>query len=106
MNDYRFKLKKIVTNTVEVKAENYREALVKLLEFMEVADKEIFENSEEKNIDYDIILEKTKSQNDIKSIAKVKEILEKIKDDEEKCTEEFICNKCKECLKLDNDFMS
>ena len=55
MKTYRFTVKKIITNTIELKANNYKEALTKLLEFLELGDREIFEKSKDKKIDYDII---------------------------------------------------
>lgn len=88
MKNYKFKIRKIITNTVELQAENYKEALTYLLEVLEMWDKEIFENSEDKKIDYDIILEKIKSKNDMKSLKEIKKTLEKIEEN----TEEIIEN--------------
>ena len=88
MKNYKFKIKKIITNNVELQAENYKEALTYLLEVLEMWDKEIFENSEDKKIDYDIILEKIKSKNDMKSLKEIKKTLEKIEEN----TEEIIEN--------------
>lgn len=83
MKNYKFRVKKIITNTVELKANNYKEALTHLLELLEMGDKEIFEKSVDKKIDYDIILEKIKSKNDMENLKAIKEILEKIEDNED-----------------------
>lgn len=124
MKNYKFKIRKIITNTVELQAENYKEALTYLLEVLEMWDKEIFENSEDKKIDYDIILEKIKSKNDMKSLKEIKKTLEKIEENTEEIIEnntikknkkndknnqeylEILCEKCGNCIELDNDFMS
>lgn len=105
MKNYKFRLKKIITNTVELKAENYKEALAELIEFLEIGDKEIFEKSKDKIVDYDIILEKIKSKNDIKSLKNIKEILETIRENDAEYTE-ILCDKCGNCIRLDDEFMS
>ena len=124
MKNYKFKIKKIITNNVELQAENYKEALTYLLEVLEMWDKEIFESSEDKRIDYDIILEKIKSKNDMKSLKEIKKTLEKIEENTEEIIEnhtikknrkhdknnaeylEILCEKCGNCIELNNDFMS
>lgn len=109
MKNYKFRLKKIITNTVELKAENYKEALAELIEFLEIGDKEIFEKSKDKTVDYDIILEKIKSKNDIKSLKNIKEILETIRENDEENDAEYteiLCDKCGNCIRLDDEFMS
>lgn len=78
MEKYEFKVRKIVTNTVKVKANNYNEALVKMFSLSLFGDKKIFEESEQKNVNFDIILEKINNENDVKSIQKVKEILQRL----------------------------
>ena len=89
MKTYRFTVKKIITNTIELKAYNYKEALTKLLEFLEIGDKEIFEKSADKKIDYDIILEKIRSKNDMKSVRNVKESLAKIEQNDDEFREKY-----------------
>ena len=81
MKTYRFTVKKIITNTIELKAYNYKEALTKLLE--------IFEKSADKKIDYDIILEKIRSKNDMKSVRNVKESLAKIEQNDDEFREKY-----------------
>ena len=100
MKNYKFKIKKIITNTVELQAENYKEALTYLLEVLEMWDKEIFENSEDKKIDYDIILEKIKSKNDIKSLKEIKKTLEKIEENTEEIIENNTIKKIKKMTKI------
>ena len=116
MEKYEFKLRKIITNTVEVEADNYNQALVEMFNLLLFGDKKIFEESEEKNINFDIILEKINCENDIKSIQKVKEILHNLqqKDDnfsinigkKDDSFGKVICEKCGNCIELDEDFMS
>ena len=89
MKTYRFTVKKIITNTIELKANNYKEALTKLLEFLELGDREIFEKSKDKKIDYDIILEKIRSKNDMKKLKNIKEILTKIEQNDNEFREKY-----------------
>lgn len=98
MKNYKFKLRKIITNTVELQAENYKEALTYLLEVLEMWDKEIFENSEDKKIDYDIILDKIKSKNDMKSLKEIKKTLEKIEENTEEIIENNAIKKMAEII--------
>lgn len=124
MEKYEFKVRKIITNTVELKAENYKEALIELLNLFAVADKEIFEKSEDKMIDYDIFLEEIKSKSDMKYLKNAKDFLKKLQENmddfnpkivleiEEKEADsdtecmEIMCEKCGNCIKLNEDFMS
>ena len=89
MKNYRFTVKKIITNTIELKASNYKEALTKLLEFLEIGDKEIFEKSKDRKIDYDIILEKIRNKNDMKNVKNIKEILAKIEQNDNEFKEKY-----------------
>ena len=90
MKTYRFTVKKIITNTIELKANNYKEALTKLLEFLELGDREIFEKTKDKKIDYDIILEKIRSKNDMKNLENIKEILTKIEQNDDEFRKKYI----------------
>lgn len=105
MENYEFKVKKIITNTVEVKAENYNQALVKVLDLLLFKDKEIFEEAEEKDIDFDVILEKIKCENDLKSIQNIKEILKKI-EEKNSNSDEKIDKKCENCILREEYFTS
>lgn len=124
MKNYKFKVKKIITNTVELQAENYKEALTYLLEVLEMWDREIFENSDDKKVDYDIILDRIRSKNDAKNLKEIRKILKKIEENTEEIIEnntnnntkkinendteyiEIICNKCGNCIELNTNFMS
>lgn len=116
MEKYQFKVRKVITNKVEVKAEGYHEALVKLFDILLFKDKELFEKSEEKNVDFDIFLEKINGKDDIKSIQNMKEILKNLESKEDNFSNnigkknnnfsKIICEKCGDCICLDKDFMS
>lgn len=124
MEKYEFKVRKIVTNTVELKAENYKEALIELLELFATADKEIFQMSKDKVVHYDIILREIKDKNDMKYLKNVKDFLQKLEqnmddfnpkvsleiekkeDNFDTKYKENMCKKCGNCVRLDEDFMS
>lgn len=113
MKKYKFKVKKIITNTVEFDAKNYKEAFSKLMEYLSIGDKEIFENSEDREVSYDVILEKNINKNDIKTLKMIKEILEKIEENDEELEEneddflrefsEIVCENCGHCIRIDED---
>lgn len=117
MKKYKFKVKKIITNTIEFDAKDYKEAFSKLMEYLAIGDKEIFENSEDREVSYDVILEKNNNQNDMKLLKMIKEILEKIDEIDEEFEEneeeieenlpqeyiEVVCDKCGHCIKVDED---
>lgn len=117
MKKYKFKVKKIITNTIEFDAKDYKEAFLKLMEYLAIGDKEIFEKSEDREVSYDVILEKNNNQNDMKLLKMFKEILEKIEEIDEELEEnedeieedlsqeyiEGVCNKCRHYIKVNKD---
>lgn len=117
MKKYKFKVKKIISNTIEFDAKDYKEAFSKLMEYLSIGDKEIFEDSEDREVNYDIILEKNHNENDIKILKMIKEILEKIEEIDEELEEnedeidedlsqeyiEVVCDKCGHCIRVDED---
>lgn len=120
MEKYKFKVRKMIANTVEVKANNYNTAFKKVLELMLFENKETFENAESSVMNYDIILEKINCENDIKSIESIKQMLKKLEEKEAGFGEKFsmkvdkkednfdkiICQKCGNHIKLNENFMS
>lgn len=120
MEKYKFKIRKMITNTVEVRANNYNAAFKKVLKLMSFRNKEIFENAEGSVMNYDVILEKINCENDIKSIESIKQMLQKLEEKEEGFGEKFsmkvdkkednfgkiICQKCGNCIELNENFMS
>ena len=120
MEKYKFEVRKMSTNTVEVKAENCQDAMLEVIYLLITKDREIFEKSKDRVINYDIILEEFKRKDDMKYLKNVKEILQKINDSNEKISVEIeeevndldkecdviICQRCGNCIELDEDFMS
>lgn len=120
MEKYKFEIRKMSTNTVEVKAENCKDAVLEAIYLLITKDREIFEKSKDRVINYDIILEEFKRKDDMKYLKNVKEILQKIDDSNGKISVEIeeevndldkecdiiICQRCGNCIELDEDFMS
>ena len=100
MKKFRFKVKKTIENTIEIRAESYREALVKLFELFIIADKDIFEKSDKKDVSYDIFFDSLANQKDLEMIKNMKQILQNLEQNEDEFGE-------KNAIKIDendNDF--
>ena len=78
MKNYKFKVKKVIENTIQLDAENYREGLADLLQFLLKYDKMVFEKSPDKDVSYDIILDQKIDKQDLKDMTNIREILHKI----------------------------
>ena len=78
MKNYKFKVKKVIENTIQLDAENYREGLADLLQFLLKYDKMVFEKSPDKDVSYDIILDQKIDKQDLKDMTNIREILHRI----------------------------
>lgn len=83
MKNYKFEVEKSIKNTIEIKAENYQEALLNLFELLVVADEEIFEFDEEKEVSYDILLDNVTSKKELEMIKNLQEILQNLSENDE-----------------------
>ena len=117
MNNYKFKVRKISENTIEIKEQNHRKAVLQLMQLLAFADDEIFTKSEDVNISYEVLLKEIKNLNNQrkkkteknigaflgKSNEKNKEFNDNIEENFDKEYIEIVCDKCGNCIQVDEE---
>ena len=117
MNNYKFKVKKISENTIEIKENNHKKAVLKLMQLLAFADDEIFKKSKDINVKYEVLLKEIENMNNKNKKITEKNIgafskeidteTEEIDNDiDDIFNEEYIeivCDKCGNCIQIDDE---
>lgn len=117
MNNYKFKVKKISENTIEIKENNHKKAVLKLMQLLAFADDEIFKKSKDINVNYEVLLKEIENMNNKNKKITEKNIgafskeidteTEEIDNDiDDILNEEYIeivCDKCGNCIQIDDE---
>lgn len=121
MKQYKFRVKKVLENAIEIKGENHKKVIYELIKLLAFADKEIFENSENAEVEFNISLEEIENltnKRKIRTSKNVNALLDKINDKlnqnetdvdneiEDNLPKEYIeivCEKCGNCIQIDED---
>lgn len=117
MNNYKFKVKKISENTIEIKENNHKKAVLKLMQLLAFADDEIFKKSKDINVNYEVLLKEIENMNNKNKKITEKNIgaFSKEIDTETEETDndiddifneeyiEIVCDKCGNCIQIDDE---
>ena len=118
MNKYKFKVKKILENTIETNAKNYNEAIAEVTNLMLLNETDIFEKLNENDTEYEILLVETEDKNndlleknkkfnlflEKENIKEIEENIAENNEKEDKNSFKVICDKCGNCIDLSEDF--
>lgn len=106
MKVYRFKIKKVMNNTIQIEDESYKKAVKHIVQILAGNEDMLFENAPEKENFYDLKLVEISEKFDEEEEENLEEIEEEIVDDLPREYKEIVCEKCGNCIPIDNDFMS
>ena len=128
MKNYKFKIKKIVEDEIEIEAKNKTEALRSIIKLLGISEQLVLKNMDKNKQNYEIKLEKVTeikeeiiqesnqySDEEIKKImeeldedieTKISDKNEEIEDDLPKEYTEIVCKNCGNCILLDEDLLS
>lgn len=117
MKNYKFIVKKICEKEIKITAKNHSEAMIKLLERAIIQDKDFFLNDDTENKEMYIGIEKITDENGNENLKDYDDFCEEnkffiskendenndeIEDDLPQEYIEVVCNKCGNCIKIDN----
>lgn len=118
MKKYKFIVKKISEKEIEINAKNHSEAMIKLLEKSIIQEKNFFLNEDVNNKEMYIGIEKIVDENGNENLKDYEDFCEEnkffiskeddknddgIEDDLPKEYIEVVCNKCGNCIKIDDE---
>lgn len=109
MKVYEFEIKKTIKLKVQIKEKNYNEALKNLITILGDEQNSIMELAPEKEKFYELkltnVLNDFDPEDEMILIEEGKE-KEEIKDDLPREYTQIVCEKCGNCIPLEDDFMS
>lgn len=110
MKVYEFEIKKTIKLKVQIKEKNYNEALKNLITILGDEQNSIMELAPEKEKFYELkltnVLNDFDPEDEMILIEEDNEKDEEIKDDLPKEYTQIVCEKCGNCIPLEDDFMS
>lgn len=110
MKVYEFEIKKTIKLKVQIKEKNYNEALKNLITILGDEQNSIMELAPEKEKFYELkltnVLNDFDPEDEMILIEEDNEKDEEIKDDLLREYTQIVCEKCGNCIPLEDDFMS
>lgn len=110
MKVYEFEIKKTIKLKVQIKEKNYNEALKNLITILGEEQNSIMELAPEKEKFYELkltnVLNDFAPEDEMILIEEDNEKDEEIKDDLPREYTQIVCEKCGNCIPLEDDFMS
>jgi len=106
MEIYKFNVKKIIENTVQIREESYKKAFRKLLEILGHREAKLLEHLEDNEEFFEIKLTNIYEDFEEETDETIKENVEEIIDDLPKEYNEIVCEQCGNCIHIDENFMS
>ncbi len=110
MKVYEFEIKKTIKLKVQIKEKNYNEALKNLITILGDEQNSIMELAPEKEKFYELkltnVLNDFDPEDEMILIEEDNEKDEEIKDDLPREYTQIVCEKCGNCIPLEDDFMS
>lgn len=119
MKKFKFTVKKILENDIEIKAKDKKEAVKSIVKFLSIGEEFIFKNTDKNRQIYEIKLkeiEQKEAKDEVDNDIKIQKMLEEINTffvendkendehfEEDSVTEykEIVCEKCGNCIPLD-----
>lgn len=106
MKVYGFIVKKVLKNKVQIREKSFQKAMQTLIELLEDNGKVIFEDLKEDEQFYEIKLTRIADDFEEDDDEILDEENEEIEDDLPTEYNEIVCEKCGNCIPIDEDFMS